>query len=285
MAAPNNRFAYDRDGSATVILWGVIPYEATGNYTAADLALLNSDKNASGAVGVAYGVGDPCWGTICVVFPEARNVTHVYVGDSMTSGFLLSSSTEPGQIKYSTNTTDGVNGTWTTSVNEVYNRALPLFPGARDGISQVSWNNVKGIRWSRYSYSLFAGVRYHAMHIYGDRPTNISRLALWHPTLDQEADATTLDFGVTNRGKVYTKQFRVKNLSSTLTANTIGLSANANGDYSPTFVSQMSFNPSSITSLAAGEISSVCTLTYTVSALASLTTASLRLIAEAASWT
>lgn len=273
---PNNRFAYDRDGSAIMVYGYADMRNITGNYTASQLAYLNSDIYTNGSIAVEYGPIDPQNSWICVIFPEARTVTGVYAATNNSGSY---------EFKYSTDTTNGVDGNWTDATSSVELHNTPIFPDARNDISAVNWSNVTGVRFFRSNYNLTGGTRTHALHLYGDRPTNIDRLAIWHPTEDREINGEDLDFGSVARTNTATLYYRVKNLSTTLTANTISLTVNANGDLSPSFVSQMTPTPGSITSLASGTISSVCQIDFNVSATASLSYMTLRIVAEAASWT
>lgn len=283
---PNNRFAYDTDGSATFVYLGGGWSYGNPNYSVTEIANLNSDKATGGAIPVGFGPNDPQVSNIIVVFPEPRTVTHVFAASTGGDGSTMPTQSGNSRIYYSTNTTNGLDGTWVESSAQVMQWGLPHLDKTRTGISTVTgWTNVKAVRHYRYSYDLMGGTRYHSLQLYGDRPTNMTRLAIWHPTLDQEITGAELDFGSIYRGQIIEKTFRVKNLSSTLTANTVSLTLNANGDFTPTFVSQFTPAPTEITSIAPGAISNVCTLTGNISSTAYFSISTVRLIAQAATWT
>lgn len=289
---PNNRFAYDIDGSYPFVYY--YGNDQTSNFSSTEIANLNSEKAVNGAITVSFGPIDPGSDFVGVIFPEPRTVTHIMSADTYGGEIVM-----PGNnryIQYSTNATAPTNGTWTDISGQVTQHTLPLTGTMiRNGISVLtpSLSGVTGIRVYSYNYNLSGGSRKHSLHIYGDRPTNMDRLALWQSTENLEANGSTFDFGNVNRSGTYDKTFRVKNCSSSKTANGITLSANANGDFTPTFVSQTQFSynggafgsTANVGNLAPGAISQTCTMRMALSSTASITSTSLRIIAQASSWT
>lgn len=249
---PGKRFQLDVDGSAFFTLNDALTV-TTPQPTAGPLVMnINNDGVTIGGLsnsGFYFGC----------VFPELRDV----VGYSIYA--YTQANLQTGVLQYSTNTTDGLDGTWTTLANPFVNQGS-LTPNFRT-ITPVSLSGMKGFR-ARIAVAggAYTGT-FATFHLYGSITAgqNVDRLRFWHPTLDQEIDGAYFDFGDQPVGTTITKQFRVKNNSSTLTANTVtltrdslsftevqtGLTFNTGG------ADQTTLN---IGNLAPGAISSVITL-------------------------
>src|SRR5690606_21056545 len=101
--------------------------------------------------------------------------------------------------------------------------------GSRSNVISLSLTNVKGLRVRKTGGSgggNLSSRQFAGLHLYGVISQS-SRTKLWHPTLDEPIAFTHLDFGDVPRNQVVTRQFRVKNMSSTLSASDIEISANA----------------------------------------------------------
>lgn len=288
---PGTRFALDQDGS--VMKWrnfttGSAWTDVTGSIaesqkvsTGTSISLLNANISSN-------------YTQVVVAFPEARSIAGIYchlgyTGDRASTNYTW---------EYSTNTTDGTDGSWTTftvtfgSIGQHDNTSDNSKPYYRSDIATLSLSNVTGIRvrW-------FGGVntgeisQIYVLHIYGSRPdVVVDRLAFWHPSSDQVIGHAALDFGDIAQGTSVTRQFRLKNLSGTLTANSITLQVS---DLLPEYggtdlevstdnvVYQSSVN---IGNLASGAISSTLYVRRTVPGAASTTQRHARLLANAASW-
>ncbi len=223
-----------------------------------------------------------------VLFPQLRTVTGFYVHSAGTAF----------NAQTSTDTTNGLDGVWTTRASSLTasgSSGTPPYRVSFHGTGGLAttpvlpYTGVKAIRFEIPGQRWFL-----TMNIYGSIPvgTTPDRLTLWHPTLDQELGAAGLDYGETTRTFTYDKTFRVKNLSATLTANTIVVSTAALYDTSPTVLSQMTLSQGgsfastqTITSLAPGAISAVCTLRFIVSSTATVAPWRQRVLALAGTWT
>lgn len=164
---------------------------------------------------------------LAIMFPEARDLRGMHwrwlhdlgLGGTVTTALYTS-----------TDTTDGTDGTWAIqSPNGGAATSLVGPPYYRDSIDGLSLNGIKGIRLrvGSNNSSGTALFRFYEIHVYANRPTSsITRLAFWHPTLDQALAPAALDFGDTARGAVHgPRQFRLKNLSGSQTANGIQIIA------------------------------------------------------------
>lgn len=266
--APGRLFAYDADGSAG--------FKDAGALTAANLTTLNSE-----AGGLNYGGGDGSLHRLGFIFPELRDIVGIHCGITFAgNGGGVSMET-------SADSTTGADGTWTLRTAPVRSTNF------RTGVQTYSLTGVKAIRWNATLGSSFPSVTFSKLHVYGELAASSSRLALWHPTLDQPLGGAGLDMGDVPRSATATKNYRLKNLSATLTANTIVTSAVALTDASPTVVGVMTFDYAgggyaathTLSSLAPGIISGVYTLRMQPTASAALGTWRQRVKTSTTSWT
>jgi hypothetical protein len=268
--------ALDKDGSIIVhIDAGNVIDQLSGD-------VVNSLNNESDD-GIAYfqNVNE----RFCVLFPEKRDVAGIFVaytGDAI-----------PSTLMTSVDTTTGIDGTWVLLASSGWAYSGPTIPNYRTAIYSVAAPGIRGIRWAHSEgYDTPGYIR--TWHLYGviHAGENPDRLALWHPTLDEQAPAAYFDWGDVPRDSTADRTFRVKNLSSTLTASTITGSTDAMTDTTPTVVGQhmLSTDGTTFTStitipdLAPGAISGVLTLRRTTPSDAVLSVWDLRLSAVAASW-
>jgi hypothetical protein len=211
-----------------------------------------------------------------LIFPEHRDITAYFLANN--GGAIAN------DLRTSPDTTTGLDGTWTSRIPSYIPTQTIVSPGYRNAIQVVSWTGIKALRFTAGAF--FDNDSIYALHLYGNISTGETpdRLRLWHPTLDQEVDGDYFNWNDIQRGSSGTKQFRVKNNSSTLTASAITVAVEALTDTSPTVVGQHSLDISSIASLAPGVISSVITLTRTTPLNAILSIWAARVVAAAGSW-
>lgn len=225
-------------------------------------------------------------GAVCVLFPELRDVTHYVYG---TRSF--SSRT----VQVSANTTNGYDGTWTTLANAVNAAETDVSPYYRNAITALS--GATGIKAIRFPVGYNAADYYvYTLHLFGDYASgaNPDRLEFWKPSTNAIFD-TAFDFEESARSTSQTKQFRIKNLSSTLTANSINLTLeDSNPDSSPSFTDAHEFSANgtsgwaaslNIGNLAPGAISSVIYCRSTMGSTQPLSLQASRMRATAGSWT
>ena len=268
---PGARIAYDRDGSTGARISNT---NAVTSLTAGEVNNMN-DEDADSTT-----MGDT--GRLAIFFP---------VPMTLVGCFHAGSSTITTEI--SSNTTNGVDGTWTTFRAGVANAGIS--PTYRSSIftAGAPSTGVKSIRFTTSSSS--AGAAMNAAHVYGYPDSNSDRLEFWHPTLDQPLRNTPayFDYGDVSRSAAnIERDFRIKNLSTSLTANTITVGREAPTDTSPTYVSQTEFrynggsygSTASLGSLAPNTISNVFTAKFDISATAVLSVWAQRYFADAVSW-
>ena len=291
---PAPRMAYDRDGT---VGFSVNLLSATvSQLSAANLAVLNNESSNTVFIYDSGGAtADYAWG---LIFPELRDIVGVR---NFHSGF---GGNGGGSLQYTLNSTNGLDGTWTSigatgysDTNVGYSKTV-----MRTGISTISMLGVKGFRIRRNVGGAFGANTWNAitLHLYGSISSgqNPDRLRVWHPTLDEPLDDSTsadgafFDWGDTIRGTTQDRTFRIKNNSTTLTANSVVLSPQVLTDTAPTVASQMTLSDGGaftgvldIGNLAPDTISSVITLRRTVASNAALSLWTGRINVNPGSWT
>lgn len=276
--APSWRFAYDKDGTTVAtIIAGVITTLSSGSVTG-----LN-DESSGSPLGTPNGAS-----SIAFIFPEKRDV------DGYFWSGVLANNTTGITIDVSTNTTNGVDGTW-TQIQGNYTYPITPIPFYRSAVRSSSALAVTGIRFN-FTNSSGSGV-VDTIHLYGEiiPGANPNRLALWHPTLNQRIAPAYFDWGDVPRSSSADRTFRVKNLSGTLQANSVRVAQDVLTDSSVVSIpgqhtlsmdSGTTFLPQvNIGNLAAGAISSqVLILRRNTPSNAQLGAWAHRVFAEANSW-
>ncbi len=206
-------------------------------------------------------------------FPQRRDLVGVFVNGllgNLSTGVTAAVDTSP-------DSTTGVDGTW-TQVLSTFTPEATMLPVWRTAIRGVSAPNISAVRIrfaSSFQFSVVPG----AIHLYGGFTTpNFDRLAIWHPTLNQEL--THMDFQDQTRGTTQTLQFRVRNMSSSLTANSVTVSTSVLSETTPTVASQMTYssdNTTYTTTLSVGSLSPSTTSGVLYARNSLLTTAAISL--------
>lgn len=198
MDAPSDRVAYDRDGSVFSTIDNV--NTVIGHPTTAMRAM-----NAEGGGG--YQLPNNT-GAFAVVFPIPMDVSAVFMYWQNTNGVNWQTSKD---------TTNGLDGTWTTQLTNAASPAA-LSPQYRQ-LAQLeqfspsaSTTEVRGIRAS----AGFSGATIRAFHVYAvpSATATKDRLVFWHPTSDVKLTPTYFDWGDVPRGTSEDRAFRIKNLST-----------------------------------------------------------------------
>jgi hypothetical protein len=222
---PGTRFEYDRDGS-------VVVYQSGGPVTAStgQMQEINDEDNTD-----AFTLNS----VVGIAWPEHRTVTGIYLAKG--SGGL------PGAITVdqSTNTTNGVDGTWTslTSITpDVIASGSPIqiAERCRSAITLVTATGVTGLK---FTYDSFTYTQM-TIHIYGNYSLteNPDRLILCDASGAVVTNGAFFDFGDAPRSTTATKSFRIKNNSASFTANSIALSFQTLYDASPSLSTQFQYS-------------------------------------------
>lgn len=291
MDAPNDRAAWDRDGSILTLI-------TTGNAVTAVNATDRRTVNSEDETGIVALVHK-----VAIVFPVPMDCSAMFLalGGPRPWNWTVA-------VETSKDTTNGVDGTWSTQYLTGLNPWRATKPEYREAASLYTFqtnaqsSDLKGVRFAVYSNlagtaaaTLKSDNLLRAFHIYGQPSTLATkdRLAIWQPTTDAKVTPTWFDWGDVARGSSADKTFRVKNLSTVLTASDIDVYVEALTPGSPsvagmhlisanlgsTFLTQVN-----IVSLAPGVISPVLTLRRTVPITAQVSVWSARVAADVNVW-
>lgn len=285
--APGHRMAYDQDGTIVIRRnWNTDTLIDT--VSGSDLIVMNDESSGRYAAfpkGAQY--------ELIFIFPELRDIVG-YVSQGNGAG-----ETQVWRdIRWSANTTNGIDGTWTTTTQD-YAITGTFNPTAlRNDIVTLSLSGVKAVGFgTQQDGGAVSGgpLELACHHLFGSIASgqNPDRLRIWHPTLDQEVGPAYFDWAEQERGATNTITFRVKNQSATLTANSIAINMEALTDTTPTNVSQHTFSTDNVTylstinigNLSAGALSSVLYMKRTTPSNAALGLWWTRMQAIASSWT
>lgn len=276
--APGPRMALDLDGSVAVKI------SSTGVITTCTTTERQNTQDESVGTYVqlpsSYGVDT----ALVWIFPELRDFDGYHIYGSTVGGVV------GWAIEWSADTTTGLDGTWTLveSMSGPYYATVTTDPHRT-----VTAASISGARAVRARSTGANGLyRIYSFHLYGTPSATSDRLALWHPTLDEPVDGAYFDWGDVPQNTSETRQFRIKNLSTTLTATTITLSTSALTNASPSLLTQHTFSTdgstygstATIASLDPEGISSVCYLQRILGPTAQLGLWALRMSVQAASW-
>lgn len=280
MDAPGNRLAYDRDG--TVGVWATAAGVVT-QLTSGQLQAMNSEAEAS--------VPITGMNRVALVFPTPVDIRAVFL--ALDSGSWL--------WETSVDTTTGLDGTWVTQspvltgLNNAVKPNYRIQANLKYPTSTPQAANVRGIRIRFSSTTVVANNPVRVFHIYADLASGATsqRIAFWMPSTNVPVSPTHFDWGNAPRATTDDKTFRIKNLSSTLTANDIELYVEAltpgtpvvSGMHTLSIDDGATFQTvQAIATLAPGEVSDVIILRRVVPSNAQVSVWSARISADVSEW-
>ena len=212
---PDRRIPYDNDG--TVVMQGDEFYGTTSTSSGGDIAEWNDYDLVQ--AGISRGGGHPT--TTWFFFPEQREVTAFYAYGGGAAAVAM------GAVKGSNDTTNGLDGTWETATLSGGDPALVTAFSWRDGIKAISFTGGK--KTIRMTLAVDGSYFLVICHLYGEKvagQTPDDLIFIDHYTTPGVEYTAPEDFGDRPLGTSVTRQFRVKNASATLTANTINIQCN-----------------------------------------------------------
>ena len=222
-AVPDMRIPYDNDGSVVGYVFG--PYTSgIASWATGGQLLEMQDEDTTAALGYTTAYLSVWW-----FFPEQREVTAFFVLFWKT---LTTSPPTAGPLSWwgSADTTNGLDGTW---------EVPSLAGGAATYVDAYSWrSNIKPVSFTGAKKVLRAqapggssnnDVALVTGHWYGEKaagqtPDDI--IYIDHDTTPGVEFAAVEDFGDRPLATTVTRQFRIKNTSATLTANTVNIQCN-----------------------------------------------------------
>lgn len=283
---PGRWLPWDRDGTAALIwtggaLFGFSTFAAT--FTDVQARAVNGGDPGTSGMTTYDDVRGYAW-----VFPALRTLRGYYIA-------WFNNSSQVGPFEWSANSTNGQDGTWTTidsTVNADSNTSDKTRLRTQIQTGGMPITGVKALRFTLSSPLTTPTHRLTKAHWYVDWE-DTDRLALWHPTLNQEHGAAHFDYGDASRAVTYTKDFRVKNLAA-LAAVGVVVTLDVPTELSPAIALQQQLSADggatwhssvNIGDLDPGETSGVLTQRYIVDVAAALGLGQQRIIAAASSWT
>lgn len=181
---------------------------------------VNDEDNSNQAF---YNLSGPQRHHTMWLFPELREFDGIFIAQSHTGG-------DNWEILSSADTTNFIDGTWTQRIVTISKYGSSWPTNYRQNITSQAVSNVRAVRlncsyWNSSSYPQ----RMHAFHLYGeisagetpDRLLFIDELTGLEFTLSK-------DYGEAPRGSSEDFEWRIKNNSAGLTANTIQYTAEDN---------------------------------------------------------
>jgi hypothetical protein len=281
--APSWRMAYDRDGTQ---VYKISSANVITQLTSGDIIALNDESGSSVYSAVPYNGQS---GSLVWFFPELRDLD-AYLSIRAPGSYSPSSFS----VSVSTDTTNGLDGTW-TQISTAIPPAAEVKPLYRTGIVSTTSLGIRAVKMTAGATSNNEWLS-STVHLYGEPAPgeNPNRLALWHPTLDQRVGPAYFDWGNVPRSSSADLLFRVKNLSASLTANSIRVAMEAATDTTPSVPAQHTLSHAggsflaqvNIGTLAPGAISSAVTLRRITPSNAILSLWSFRVFAESTTgWT
>lgn len=262
---PGPRMAYDRDGTEVLTANGTA-------MTIAQLQSLNDENIDASTVSITTGQ------YLVFVFPQPRDIVGIF-GRTTVSSIT--------KIEMSTNTTNGQDGTWTEVVAD-FSDGTPAY---RNDIRAFTIVGARAVRFFPLTTGTWQPT---SIHLYGTIPTASDRLSFWHPTLDAEIGGAYFDWGDVPRGASQTRDFRLRNRSTTKTAGSITVIDEALTDAGVPLPPQFTYSADggttftetlTVPNLIAGATSAVYRLRLLKSTTASLGIWVVRHVAVAATWT
>ena len=217
--------SYDNDGT-------VVGYRVSGDASFGEAWSLYADGTLRAVINgstttTAISVGQGLKLKMYWFFPEVREVSACayLVGSTPVSGLDLDGSTD---------TTNGNDGTWETASfpgGNPITTTVDTIDDWRKSIRAVSFTGGKRVIRSRHEASSGTAQNSHLslVHWYGEKATGETPddlIFIDHDTTPGVEYTAPEDFGDRPLGTSVVRQFRVKNASATLTANSINLQCN-----------------------------------------------------------
>lgn len=280
---PGHRMAYDRDGSQLLFLdlgnSSVITDYGAGSTTH---QAWNNEGSGTNALGTNTDVRHYA---ACLIFPELRDIVGLWWR------YYAQGGTAAPYFQTSVDTTTGIDGTWVEQTRAGHTTSSAK-ASMRNDIGAVSYTGIKAFRVGKSTGNFDADWAVYQMHVYGSPAAGAAsnRLRFWHPTTDAEVGGAYFDWGDRPRNTTIDRDFRVKNPSTTRTAQSVTLSNEALTDTTPTNASAHTFSVGggpftsslNIGDLAPGAISPVVTVRRTTPPDAALSLWWTRMVASAA---
>jgi len=277
-ALPDRRIPYDNDGTVlgySVPTWGATEASEIANgvvlwMTGADMIEWNDPDYvglSSANMSLDGGVGRNAQ-AIWLFMPEQREVTAAYAGLNVVTA---ADGSNLGLFYGSNDTTNGVDGTWeAASWSSGVGSGAKSLDGWRRGIKPLSFTGGK--KAIRFTQHLDVSASITTLHVYGEKQagqTPDDVIFINHDDTPGVEFTAPEDFGDQPLGTTVVRQFRLKNVSGTKTANTINVQCN-DSDFAISENGSTWVVTINITSLSAGAESATLYVRCTTPAVGAL---------------
>lgn len=331
---PGPRIAYDLDGSIGLLRGGSLSDRTVRDVHPNALKAMNSERNTGLTVdlGLWSSTVNTSDRWVSLIFPTPRRLRGVFGRLHMAYGGFGSNSpySHPFRVETSPDSTNGSDGTWTVlrsfsavgsspgdmdissvdaitgnpvprtapvqPINDVYRRGpdeYGIFPVSGPASRQVRAVRVVQVGTNSSSQNNYVVLW---LHLYGEVDTTAyeDRLEMWSTEDDLPTHATWFDWGDTPQASSAEKSFRIKNMSSTRTAQGVTVRAvQAAATTSPEPSQFLTFSvdggltwlaTADITSLSPGTVSEVIRVRRVTPLEAQLSNWAPRISAETTLW-
>lgn len=270
-ALPDRRMPYDNDGTRVGYVNAAYT-SGIGGYLSGAILQEQQDEDL---VAVANPAGiDGGVATMWHFFPEVREITAGFTSFTGTAPSIIGGTLS---MWGSSDSTNGLDGTWETGS---FPSGSPLqdFSQAdkwRSAIKPISFTGGKRVLRSQVATGDISGTANWAwsiFHLHGEKSagqTPDDLIYIDHDTTPGVEYATPEDFGDRPLGTSVVRQFRLKNVSATKTANTINIQCN-DTDFAISTDGTTWVATINIASLAAGAESATLYVRNTTPAIGSL---------------
>lgn len=211
---PGRRMAYDADG--TVLVMHRYSYQLF-EWDATHTAYLNDEDMATNVNYDPLGQFNNHSGEMIWIFPELREIDGFFGlhSDGTTDRFQ--------EVATSANTTNGIDGTHSTLIAN-WTDVAKTTAAYRTDITSASASSKRSVRL-QFTNHRGVGFGFRSIHLYGEISAGETPDRLLFINVATGLEFTVpQDWGDIPRGTTHDKTIRIKNNSSTLTANTITLS-------------------------------------------------------------
>lgn len=205
---PSRRMAWDEDGTVALLVKGTL--ESAIELSSVQKKALN-DEDPSSMKAPEVGFGKTSTHYMTFIFPEKRNITHYY---AVIQKHYHYSSSSAGVVQWSNDTTNGIDGTWTTVANQwVHNsnnsggaRTPLTSPGFPDSRTELQAFPVAGVKAIRFYFTDSQGQEsyIHTFHLYGHKAAGETPHRIDFCYEDGSELVQDFDFGDQPRGSVRT---------------------------------------------------------------------------------
>lgn len=210
--------AYDADGTVVI---SAKPIASPMVEVAGAVTVLMNDESNTNNGSLTGGTSGGLERRLAWVFPELREF------DGFFGSSLQGSANRLLTLASSGDTTNGVDGTWTTRLADVATgcgNSTTTYDNYRDEIFSVAVGNVRGVR-------LLVQVdqnQFQSGHIYGEiSPGETPDRLLWIDNTTGLEFNLPIDYGDIPRGSAEDRELKLKNNSASLTAASVQITAEA----------------------------------------------------------